>query len=460
MRTSGGRAMRSGSLTAAAMALTLLGVGATPAHAESVRDMQWHLDAMGADKMWKVSQGEGVVVAVLDSGVDDTVADLRGQVLPGKDFSRLSGDENNDIDGHGTGIAALIAGTGARGPEQGSFGLAPKAKILPIRIPYNQEQFQQKGHVDPFSVNMAKAIRFAADSQAKVINISAAQHEQNPDPQLAEAVRYALSKNKLIFAGVGNSADTTNDVMYPAATPGVVGVGGLNKKAAWWPKSETGPQVDLAAPAEDAISACSKGTQLCKGSGTSAATALASASAALIWSKHPDWTNNQVLRVMLNTAGKPKSGKARTDYLGYGSIRTLRALTTPGDPGAPDVYPLPDLAAAEASASPSPSASASSTPAPAEQGKGNDKPATAAPAAESDSGSDTGLWIALGVGAALLVGGAAAVVVVRSRRRGAVVQAPPPAMPQYAPYGAAPQQPAPYQQNAQYGPPPGPGQHG
>ncbi|MEV0453266.1 type VII secretion-associated serine protease mycosin [Streptomyces sp. NPDC050600] len=430
MRTSSGRAMGSGSLTAAVMALTLLGIGPTPAHAESVRDMQWHLDAMGAEKIWEVSQGEGVVVAVIDSGVNDTVADLRGQVLPGKDYSRMSGDENNDIDDHGTSMAALIAGTGARGPEQGSFGLAPKAKILPIRIAYNQEQLQQK--VDPYTVGMAKAIRYAADSQAKVISISVAMSAPSPDPQLAEAVRYALSKNKLIFAGVGNSADTNNDVEYPAATPGVVGVGGLTRKAAWWPKSQTGPQVDLAAPAEDVVKACSKGTQLCKGSGTSNSTALASASAALIWSKHPDWTNNQVLRVMLNTAGKPKSGKERTDYLGYGTIRPLRALTTPGDPGPADVYPLPDLAAAEASAAPSASASPSAAPAPSKAG--STPPPAAAP---SEGGGNTGLWIALGVGAAVLVGGAVTAVALRSRRRRAVPPMPPtaPAAPPYAPYG-------------------------
>lgn len=439
--------MWSGSLTAAVMALTLLGIGATPAHAESVRDMQWHLSAMGADKMWKVSQGEGITVAVIDSGVNDTIADLRGQVLPGKDYSLMSGDENNDIDDHGTGMAALIAGTGARGPEQGSFGLAPKAKILPIRIAYNQEQLQQKDRVDSYSVGMAKAIRFAADSQAKVISISVAQSDPSPDPQLAEAVRYALSKNKLIFAGVGNTADTNNDVAYPAATPGVVGVGGLTKKAAWWPKSQTGPQVDLAAPAEDVVKACSKGTQLCKGSGTSNSTALASASAALIWSKHPDWTNNQVLRVMLNTAGKPKSGKDRTDYLGYGTIRPLRALTTPGDPGPADVYPLPDLAAAEASASPSSSASASASAAPAPSQADNTQPPVTA---SSEEGGNTGLWVALGVGAAVLVGGAVAVAVVRSRRRNSPPPVPPtaPAMPPYAPYG--PPQAGPYQQPQQH----------
>ncbi|MEU7012063.1 type VII secretion-associated serine protease mycosin [Streptomyces sp. NPDC046385] len=451
MRTSSGRAMRSGSLTAAVTALTLLGIGATPAHAESVRDQQWHLKAMGADKMWKVSEGEGVVVAVIDSGVDDTIADLRGQVLPGKDYSRLSGDENNDVDNHGTGMASLIAATGARGSVEGSFGLAPKAKILPIRLVYNQERLYEKDRVDPFSAGMAKAIRFAADSEAKVINISVGSSTDRIGPELEQAVRYALSKNKLIFAAVGNSADADNKAEYPAATPGVVGVGGLDKKAAWWDKSQTGPQVDLAAPAENLVNACSKGTELCSGSGTSGATALASASAALIWSKHPDWTNNQVLRVMLNTAGKPKSGKERTDYLGYGTIRPLRALTTPGDPGPADVYPLPDLAAAEASAAPSASASPSAAPAPSKAG--STPPPAAAP---SEGGGNTGLWIALGVGAAVLVGGAVTAVALRSRRRGAVPPMPPtaPAAPPYAPYGG-PQGDA-YPQHQ----PPGPGQLG
>ncbi|QGZ49178.1 type VII secretion-associated serine protease mycosin [Streptomyces sp. QHH-9511] len=458
MRTSSGRAIGSGSLVAATMALTLLGIGATPAHAETVRDRQWHLDAMKADEMWKVSKGEGVVIAVIDSGVDKSVADLRGQVLPGKDYSLLSGDENTDIDNHGTSMAALIAGTGARGAAEGSFGLAPAAKILPIRIPYSQERWSQKNRVKETSAqSMAKAIRYAADSKAKIISISVA--ERKDGPELAEAVKYALGKNKLIFAGVGNSADEGNGVLYPAGTPGVVGVGGLNRKAAWWPESQSGPQVDLAAPAEGIIKACSGGTQLCDGDGTSNATALASASAALIWAEHPDWTNNQVLRVMLNTAGKPKSGEKRTDLIGYGAVRPRIALATPGDPGPADVYPLPDLAAAEPKA---PSASASSGPAPAEQGKGSesDRPAAAAPAAASDSSSGTGVWIALGVGAALLVGGAVAALVVRARRRGATSAQQPPMMPRYAPsYGHQPQ-PAPYQQNPPYGTPPGPGQPG
>ncbi|MFF9840148.1 type VII secretion-associated serine protease mycosin [Streptomyces sp. NPDC013740] len=452
MRTSSGRAIGSGSLVAATMALTLLGIGAVPAHAESVRDQQWHLDAMKADQMWKVSKGEGVIVAVIDSGVDKSVADLQGQVLPGKDYSLLEGDEYRDIANHGTSMAALIAGTGARGAVEGSFGLAPKAKILPIRVPYNEERWATKERVkETFSQSMATAIRFAADSDARILNISAA-NPRTPGPELAEAVKYALSKNKLIFAGVGNSATEGNEVEYPAATPGVVGVGGLNQKADWWEKSQTGPQVDLAAPAVNITSACSGGTQLCDGDGTSNATALASASAALIWAKHPDWTNNQVLRVMLNTAGKPKNGKARSDSIGYGAVRPRIALTNPGDPGPADVYPLPDLAAAEASSSPSPSASTSAngSAAPAPSGADGTRPPAAV---SSEEGGNTALWIALGVGAAVLVGGAVAVAVVRSRRRSAVPPVPPaaPGMPPYAPYG--PPQNGPYQQSQNPQPP-------
>lgn len=193
---------------------------------------------------------------------------------------------------------------------------------------------------------------------------------------------------------------------------------------------------------------CTGGTQLCKTSGTSDATAIASASAALIWSKHPDWTNNQVLRVMLNTAGGPTSGAKRNDYVGYGAVRPRIALKTPGDPGPADVYPLPDLAAAE---TPSPSAKPSKATGGSEDA---DKPAAAAPAYDDDS-SNTGLWIGLGIGAVALIGVVAAALAIRSRRRKATAAAPP-AYPHQPPYPYPYQQPQPQQQptHPAYAPPP------
>lgn len=103
----------------AAVGLLLAGTAAS-AHADSMRSKQWHLDAMKAEEMWKASTGEGVTVAVIDSGVDDSNPDLRGRVLKGKDLAAdTPGDEHTDTDGHGTGMAGLIAGTGERGRRRG-----------------------------------------------------------------------------------------------------------------------------------------------------------------------------------------------------------------------------------------------------------------------------------------------------------------------------------------------------
>ncbi|OAR26030.1 type VII secretion-associated serine protease mycosin [Streptomyces sp. ERV7] len=403
MPTRSHRVMRRGRAVSVVLGALLVGVAATPAHADTVRERQWHLDAMQAEEMWKTSTGKGVTVAVIDTGVDDTLADLHGQVLPGLNLSSEQGDEHTDWKGHGTGMASLIAGTGKRSAADGAFGLAPGVKVLPVRLPKDTEG-SKFVNLPMWLEKLSQGIRYAADHGAKVINISQASPEGSDE--LTSAVKYALGKGSLVFAGVGNSGDKGNPIQYPGATPGVVGVAAVDKKIEATKESQHGPQVDLAAPGDEMTEACGGGTQICTSHGTSDATALASASAALIWSAHPQWTNNQVLRVLLNTAGGPKNGDKRSDYIGYGVVRPRIALKTPGDPGPANEWPLPDLAAA---GTPSPQASAS--PAPSAAGK----PVTAAPDSESDDGGNTGLWV--GVGAAGVVVAAVAVLLVRSRRR-------------------------------------------
>ncbi|MFD9356507.1 type VII secretion-associated serine protease mycosin [Streptomyces sp. NPDC060031] len=372
--------------TAVVLGLLLAVVAATLAQAEPIRAQQWHLDAMKADDLWRLSTGKGVTVAVIDTGIG-RIPELEGQVLPGKDFApdNVDGDERSDYDNHGTAMAALIAGSGRKSSGDGSFGLAPDAQILPLRVPHE---------VSPVTPSWVTAIRYAADSKAKIINLSLGlSSEPKEDHDRFEAVKYALSKGKLIFAAVGNDGDAGNRVSYPATTPGVVGVGAVDASGVATKESVHGPQVDMAAPGIDIVTACAGKTGLCKSHGTSDATALASASAALLWSAHPDWTNNQVLRVLLNTAGKPVDGVARNDYVGYGIVRPRVALPTPGDPGPADVYPLPDLAAAEAEAKSPPPSLDTTTPRPvAQEGDGSTLP-----------------WLALGIGACLLIGGAVAV---------------------------------------------------
>ncbi|MFD9480339.1 MULTISPECIES: type VII secretion-associated serine protease mycosin [Streptomyces] len=386
--------------TSALVGLLLAGVAATPAHAATIRSQQWHLDAMKADEIWKVSTGKGVTVAVIDGGVKD-VPELEGQVVPGKNLATsLPGDERTSSGSHGTAMAAIIAGTGKHPTGDGAYGLAPAAKILPIRVS------DVEGLATPPWV---EAIRYAADSDAKIINISLGiASKPEDDLARAEAVKYALSKGKLVFAAVGNSGDVGNEVEYPGATPGVVGVGAADAKGKATEESQHGPQVDMAAPGVDIVSACGGKTGVCKQHGTSDATALASASAALLWSAHPDWTNNQVLRVLLNTAGKPTDGVERNDYVGYGIVRPRVALSNPGDPGPADVYPLPDLAAADAAAK-----KPSTTP----DGKAPDAAASKPAAQAEEKKSSSALpWIGLGLAACVLIGGAVTVVVVRRNR--------------------------------------------
>ncbi|MER6201058.1 type VII secretion-associated serine protease mycosin [Streptomyces sp. NPDC001586] len=388
--------MRMRKATSALVGLLLAGVAATPAHAATIRSQQWHLDAMKADEIWKVTTGKGVTVAVIDDGVRE-IPELEGQLVPGKRFTPDGADGPTDQGSHGTGMAALIAGTGKHPSGDGAYGLAPGVKILPLLV----------SNTEMATPTWVAAIRYAADSDAKIINMSIGiDGTPESDRARAEAVKYALSKGKLIFAAVGNYGDSTNELAYPAGTPGVVGVGAVDSTGEPTKESQHGPQVDLAAPGMDIVLACPGKTGLCTTHGTSDAAGLASASAALLWSVHPDWTNNQVLRVLLNNAGKPVDGSGRNDYVGYGVVRPSVALKNPGDPGPADVYPLPDLAAA-AAAGKSPSAAASADA---------KAPDAAAPKAEEKKSGSSLTWIALGLGACVLIGGAVTVVVVRRNR--------------------------------------------
>src|SRR5206468_3378425 len=128
-----------------------------------VRPREWFLDAMQAQDMWKVSTGRDVTVAVIDSGVDDSVPELRGRVLQGKDFTDNPTNAHDDRVGHGTEMASLIAGTGADGGIQ---GLAPGSRILPLR------NLSRAHEVTFSSRGLIEAIRYAANSDAQIINIS------------------------------------------------------------------------------------------------------------------------------------------------------------------------------------------------------------------------------------------------------------------------------------------------
>ncbi|MEW2425452.1 S8 family serine peptidase [Streptomyces nigra] len=302
------------------MALTgiLLLTSAPMASADQVRDAQWPLTVYDAEKVWKTSQGEGVTVAVIDSGVDASHPDLTGQVLPGKDFTNAD-DPHKDDDGHGTGMASLIAGHGhgANG-SSGVVGLAPKAKILPIRYGSTGDKLN--------TVEWAAGVRYAVDHGATVINLSLVDSAAYPGSKAAKAIKYAQDHDAVVVAGAGNDSGTVN---YPAALPGVVAVSAVDQGLNFWSKSNTG-DVTVAAPGVETPQADpTSSSGYVVADGTSGSTAYVSAIVALLRSKYPDLTAGQIINRLVKSASflQHEGKKAPDRELGYGIARPGTALT-------------------------------------------------------------------------------------------------------------------------------------
>ncbi|MFJ4922726.1 S8 family serine peptidase [Streptomyces sp. NPDC088725] len=393
--------------TVASAGVWAVGVaGMAPAAvAADVQSKQWYLDAMRADEMWKVTTGEGITVAVIDTGVNPSTPSLKGQVLKGLDATETKGDETDDYTGHGTTMAELIAGTGRGGGLQ---GLAPGVKIIPMRI--SDTEYQNHKMVN--GQDSADAIRAAADSDARIISMSFGSDYSYSDERAA--VEYAESKGKLFFAGVGNNAESDNKKKYPAGYPQVIGVASADRKGTVSDYSQHGKDVDIASPGSDIPFWCNENFKsYCDGDGgTSAATAIASASAALVWSMHPDWTANQVLRVLFDTASRDWKDDDRSTYLGHGLIRPgANILHGEGKPGDPEMNPLTGEKTPALRGSSTPSAPASAS---APQGKPGAEPVAAASAEESSGGGRLG-WILGGVAVVVVLAGGAFAVFRRRR---------------------------------------------
>ncbi|WP_405195731.1 S8 family serine peptidase [Streptomyces anulatus] len=392
---------------AVAASWSVLFVGVAQPAAADTQSKQWYLSAMQAEDIWKVTTGEGVKVAVVDTGVNSSTPSLRGQVLKGVDVTGAPGDETDDYRGHGTTMAELIAGTGEGG---GLKGLAPGAEIIPVRMSDVSFMSKRKTVIG----DMKKAIRAAADSDAQIISVSMADDFSQREEH--EAVKYAESKGKLVIAGVGNDGNKENRKQYPASYPEVVGVASADRTGKVSYYSQHSGSVDLAAPGSDVPGWCDNSFKsYCDGDGgTSAATAIASASAALVWSLHPDWTANQVLNVLFDTAGRDWKDGERSKYLGHGLIRpSMNVLKGKGEPGDPDISPLTkERTTGPADSSEKPADSASEQP--AKNGAEADKPVAAEEA--KSSGEDSQLGLILGVAAVVVVLGGVAYAVVRRRK--------------------------------------------
>ncbi|MCF2539691.1 S8 family serine peptidase [Streptomyces sp. FB2] len=260
--------------------------------ADYVRGRQWVIDVIDYEKVWSESQGDGVTVAVVDTGVDGTHPDLTGQLVKGLDVTG-GGDAENDTDGHGTGMASLIAGHGhGANNASGVVGLAPRVKILPIKA----------AETDDFDDDeWAKGVRFAVDLGVDVINLSFGDSLATPGSEGAKAIAYAQHHDVVVVAAAGNEGNA--ELSYPSKLSGVVAVGAVDESLDHWEDSNTGPGVTLAAPGVKIIEADpTEASGYAQGTGTSDAAAYVSATAALIRSKYPDLTAGQVINRMVKSA--------------------------------------------------------------------------------------------------------------------------------------------------------------
>ncbi|MFC0028953.1 S8 family serine peptidase [Micromonospora chaiyaphumensis] len=291
---------------------------ASPDAAARIRADQWHLGYLKVGKANQISQGEGVVVAVTDTGVDPH-QDLRANLLVGTTtISGTSGDGRKDMNSHGTSMAGLIAAHG-QSDGTGALGIAPRSKILPIQ----SSGANNVGTAD----DLAAGIEFAIANGADVICVSSS---GGASPDLIKAVKAAILANVVVVAAAGNTPEDSY-VGYPGREQGVIAVGGIDRLGEHASISVLGPEVDVVAPAVDIYSTSYRG-KYSKGTGTSSATAIVAGAAALIRSKYPNLPAQEVAHRLTATA-IDKGPPGRDDQYGYGVIDLVAALTA-------DVPPL------------------------------------------------------------------------------------------------------------------------
>ena len=377
-------------------------------------------------KVWPVTEGSGVTVAVVDSGVQASERDLQGVVKPGADELGDSGNGEHDYapnDGHGTAVAALIAGQGA---DTGTVGIAPQAKILPVHA------------IDPSAgmAPVANGIKYAVDHGADVINLSvgaATLSATQCDPAVQDAVSYALKHNVVVVAGAGDANLDGPRPEEPASCAGVLAVGGVESNGSLWSHSVQQPYVSVAAPADHMVYVGADGRFTTIGAGNSFSAPLVSGAAALIRSKYPSMPWYQVDQRLIDTA--IPDGQVPNDGTGYGIIDINKALST------------------------SPPASGPNPPYRRYQtwlkstGQSGGQGAQAAPSASGESSGGLGtLFLIIGIVAVVLIVAAIVIIVLVTRgrnRRGP--RNPGGGYPLNA-YGLPPGQ---YPQPGPYAPPPG-----
>jgi len=286
---------------------------------------QWSMVTGNVPGAWgQGATGQGITIAVIDTGVALAHPDLQDNLVSG--YNAITQSEapgaNRDNNGHGTHVAGIAA---AVRNNVGVVGVAYRAKIMPIKA----MDAIGEGYDDA----IAAGIVWAADHGAKIINLSVGtEHGSHSSDILSKSIAYAYNKGCLLIAAAGNydpDKEGNPGVSYPASDPDVLAVAATDQANNVANYSVTGPEVDLSAPGDSIISTWwskTTGSGYATSSGTSMAAPFVSGEAALIWSQHPAWSRDQVIKV-LEAGVKDLGASGRDTLYGYGLVDVKLALT-------------------------------------------------------------------------------------------------------------------------------------
>lgn len=271
---------------------------------------QWALNQIEALKSWQITTGKPeILVAVLDTGIDQSHEDLKGKVIAEVNFT--DSPTSQDVYGHGTHVAGIISANSNNGI--GITGVAPECRLVNIKIADDRGKCQ--------SSVLAEGIVWASDNGASVINISVGFIE--PSPELANAVDYAWNRGAVIIVAAGNHG--TECPIYPAYYENCIAVAATSQDGTLAPLSNYGIWVDVAAPGFNIYSTLPDNGYDYK-TGTSFAAAYVSGLAALLFSLVTDTNGNGKVNDEVRAAIEAGCQEMGIPAVGQGQINAANSL--------------------------------------------------------------------------------------------------------------------------------------